>query len=151
MRIGHGYRREEVNRLCELSDKCFEGLERPPHTDLVSMLSISEVFVARFTGDAGEPIDNPGIIGYIIIDRRLGAYLWQVAVDPDYRCRGVAGNLIREAEGFCKKAGDKLMRLHVHADNPSQRLYFDRGFRVYDIAPGYYGHETLALMMKKEL
>lgn len=155
MRIEHGYKRGDVERLCEISDACFEGLERPPHADLKQMLSISEVWIARavnpgFAGDV-KTFEAGTIFGYIIVDRRLGAYLWQIAVDKKYQRRGIAGNLIRESEGFCKKNGDDSMRLHVHADNPSQRLYFDRGFRVYDIEPNYYGDGTKALMMKKAL
>jgi hypothetical protein len=43
------------------------------------------------------------------------------------------------------------VRLHCQNSNPSQKLYFDRGYRVYDLAHGYYGRDTIALMMKKAL
>lgn len=121
------------------------------------MLSISEVWVARqendgqmFDGVADWAFIEPAI-GYVIIQRNYGAYLWQVAVDPHYQNRGVAGYLMGHAEQFCKSKGDNSIRLHCKNDNPSQKLYFDRGYRVYDLAHGYYGPGTLALMMKKEL
>lgn len=155
MRISHGYGRGDVDRLCELNDTCFEGLERPPRQDFQSVLSISEVFIART--DAGEPADLAlntkvdHIVGYIVIDRRYGAYLWSVAVDPLYRTRGIANYLMTRAEQFCKSKGDTSIRLHCNNSNPSQKLYFNRGYRVYDLSPNYYGAGTVALMMQKGL
>jgi len=122
------------------------------------MLSISETWVAR--AENGEPAhgqlvlppsEYDKIIGYVIIKRDYGAYLWQVAVTEFYRRRGIAGELMEVAEIFCQSRGDKSIRLHCHADNPSQKLYYDRGYRVYDLARNYYGDKTLALMMKKSL
>jgi len=151
MRITETYKPDELTRLCELNDTCFKGLERPPHQDFKSMLSITDHWFARFSGDAGEPIDDPGIVGYLLVDRRYGAYLWSVAVDPVFRGRGIANYLMSRAEQFCKSKGDKNIRLHCHRDNPSQKLYFNRGYRTYDLAHGYYGDGTIALMMKKGL
>lgn len=149
MRITETYKSTELTRLCELNDICFEGLERPPHEDFKSMLSISEHWFARAENDGPGPYDE--IIGYILVDRRYGAYLWSVAVDPNHRGRGIASYLLSRAEQFCKSKGDDSIRLHCHEGNPSQKLYFDRGYRVYDIARGYYGPGTTALLMKKVL
>lgn len=147
---------DDTKRLCELNDICFEGLERPPHDDFKSMMSVSEVWVARAENDGVfDPIRDAEIlgeiIGYIIVKRVYGAYLWSIGVDPAHRRKGVAGYLMSYAEGFCKSKGDDSIRLHCQTTNPSQKLYFDHGYRVYDLAPGYYGDGTLALMMKKGL
>lgn len=154
MRI-RDYKPADLPRLCEINDTCFEGLERPPHEDFKSMLSISEVWVAEaaepgFNGDT-KTYEVGTIFGYIIVTRSYGAYLWQVAVDSKHRERGIAGYLMSHAEQWCKSRGDESIRLHCQSTNPSQKLYFDRGYRVYDLAPGYYGEKTLALMMKKGL
>ena len=156
MRITEGFKPTELPRLCQLNDTCFEGLERPPHQDFKNMLSITDHWFARLElWDANSqliPSDAYSeIIGYILVDRRYGAYLWSVAVDPDHRGKGVAGYLLSRAEQFCKSKGDDSMRLHCHAANPSQKLYFDHGYRVYDLAHGYYGDGSIGLMMKKGL
>jgi ribosomal protein S18 acetylase RimI-like enzyme len=149
------YKREDLPRLREINDTCFEGLERPPHAVFDSMLSQSEVWTAvaadpGYNGDI-KTFEAGMIFGYVIVKREYGAYLWQVAVDPARRRLGVAGHLIEHAEQWCKARGDKTIRLHVHNANPSQKLYFDHGYRIYDLAPGYYGPGTTGLMMKKAL
>ena len=152
MQIRHGHRPVDIERLTTINDTCFKGLERPPHSDFKAMLSTTEVWLAESdVTTLGKDGKNNFIIGYIIVNRQYDAYLWQVAVDPHYQHRGVAGNLIREAELWCQSRGDKSMRLHVKNDNPSQKLYFDRGYRVYDFSRDYYGPGTVALMMKKAL
>lgn len=148
---------DDTKRLCELNDACFEGLERPPHEDFKSMMSVSEVWVARVEHDGKmfDPVRDAAIldevVGYIIVKRTYGAYLWSIGVDPLYRGRGVAGYLMSHAEQFCKSKGDDSIRLHCQVTNPSQKLYFDHGYRVYDLAHGYYGDGSIALMMKKGL
>lgn len=157
MRISHGYRKADRERLHELNDQCFTGLEKPPRWTFDQMIETSEVWVARaFVDSHGDPTfhttgDLPTILGCIIVNREHGPYLWSVAVDPAYRGRGVAGNLMREAELWVKFHGGTEMRLHVKNDNPSQKLYYDRGYRVIDLAQEYYGPETLALVMRKTL
>lgn len=158
MRITESYKPDELPRLCELNDICFKGLERPPHEDFKNMLSVSEHWFAR--AENGEPptgqlVLRPEgydkIIGYVIVNRNCGAYLWQIAVDPLFRGRGAAKFLMGRAEQWCKSRGDDSIRLHCHSDNPSQKLYFDRGYRTYDLAHNYYGDGTIGLMMKKGL
>jgi ribosomal protein S18 acetylase RimI-like enzyme len=154
MRIVHGYKRDEVDRLVQINDECFEGLQRPPEKDFKAMLSVSETWIARLEGDAVILSDeNQGIVGFIIINREYGSYVWSMAVDPEYQARGIGGNLLRKAMLWCREQGDKEMRLHVHVDNPAQMLYFNYGFRVCNIAWGYYGEgaEGRGLLMKKKL
>ncbi len=148
MRI-ESYKPADLTRLIYINDTCFQGLERPPHEDFKQILSISEVWVAKT--DAVTAFVDDFIIGYVVVKRDYGAYLWQVAVDADYQNRGVAGYLMSHAEQFCKSRGDDSIRLHCNVSNPSQKLYFDRGYRTYDLSHGYYGPGTTALMMKKGL
>ena len=157
MRISYGYRQEDIARLAELNGLCFEGLQRPPYPDFRHMLSISEVWLAKtdmaHIDQGGAVVPSGKILGFIIVNRETGAYLWSIGVDPGYQRQGIAGNLMREAHLWLKAKGEKEIRLHVHTDNPAQTLYYDYGYRVYSLAPKYYGDDdkSTALMMKKVL
>lgn len=75
--------------------------------------------------------------------------IYNVAVDPQHRKKGIASELIKAFEDYYK--GQGYAYLHVDRENPAQKLYFDLGYRVYDLAPGFYGDKTLALKMYKSL
>lgn len=75
--------------------------------------------------------------------------IYNVAVDPQFRKRGIASELIKAFEDYFK--GQGYAYLHVDRENSAQKLYFDLGYRVYDIVPDFYGDKTLALKMYKSL
>lgn len=75
--------------------------------------------------------------------------VYNVAVDEQYRKKGIASELFKTMEDYYKGGG--YAYLHVDVNNPAQKLYFDLGYRVYDIVPGFYGDKTLALKMYKTL
>jgi [ribosomal protein S18]-alanine N-acetyltransferase len=75
--------------------------------------------------------------------------IYNVAVDAQFRRKGIASELIKGFEDYYK--GQGYAYLHVDRDNPAQKLYFDLGYRVYDIIPGFYGDRTFALKMYKSL
>jgi ribosomal protein S18 acetylase RimI-like enzyme len=52
------------------------------------------------------------------------------AVLPEFRCRGIAGVLLRDLKTQAE-ANNATIRLHVRANNaPAQRLYFRLGFSI---------------------
>jgi ribosomal protein S18 acetylase RimI-like enzyme len=56
--------------------------------------------------------------------------LVDVAVLPEFRCRGIAGVLLQELKTQAE-ANNATIRLHVRANNaPAQRLYFRLGFSI---------------------
>jgi ribosomal protein S18 acetylase RimI-like enzyme len=161
MRIVRGYKQEDFPRLLEINDACYEGDQRPPEGKFREMLKTSDVWLAK-TSDApgmiGMKTENR-VVGFAIVSPTYGIYLWSLAVDPAYQGRGIAGNLLREVFLYYRDKKETEIRLHVHVSNPAQKLYFDQGFRVYDLAPNFYGitnpgegHEkSMGLMMKRAL
>lgn len=142
------YTAADFHQVLALNDATFVGDQRPPATTLQEMISVSDIWIA-------EEEDKP-LLGFMIV-RPMGdgAYLWQMSVHPGMQKRGIGGNMLREVIQYYTAKKYKHVRLHVHYDNPAQKLYFDYGFRVYDIARGYYSNEdstkSRALMMKREL
>jgi ribosomal-protein-alanine N-acetyltransferase len=67
----------------------------------------------------GITILRTGMAGYIPENLLLF-----VAVDPEWRGRGIGESLIRTALSHC----DGAMKLHVEPDNPARRLYERVGF-----------------------
>ncbi len=110
---------------------------------------ISEILVARLA-DAGLP---PPIAGYICIwvvgDE---AHINNIAVDPRWRRRGIAGALLEAALDFGRGRGARRAFLEVRISNAAaQALYRRFGFEPAGIRRRYYDHPIEdALIMKRE-
>lgn len=78
-------------------------------------------------------------------------YIWSVATYPAYRGKGIATSLIQEFEKHYKSAGYTKAWLHVKAENPAQKLYFDLGYRIASFEPNIYGPHVHGLIMRKSL
>lgn len=153
MIINRNFKKGDTARLVELNNLCFDEKHRPEEELLRRYIGVSDIWLAWTPTN-----DGPKIIGYALVDPGYdSAYLTQIAVHPDFQRRGIAGNLLREVCGYFtyKTSGVagkyRNIRLHVAIDNPAQRLYYNQGFRVFDIAKKFYKDESDALYMKKEL
>ena len=99
-------------------------------------------------------LDEDRVVGYIgsqsVIDQ---ADMMNIAVDPDYRRRGIAERLVAELETELKDRGVKGLLLEVRVSNdPARRLYEKLGFIAVGRRPGYYSRpKEDALIMRKEL
>lgn len=99
-------------------------------------------------------LDGERVVGYIgsqsVIDQ---ADIMNIAVDPDYRRRGVARRLIVALETRLKQRGVEGLLLEVRVSNePARMLYEQLGFAVVGRRPGYYSRpKEDALIMRKEL
>ena len=144
MIITRGYIPEDRARLHAINEACYSGVQRPAPTEFDDMCT-NRVFVAH-EGDGGN------VYGFAICrDGERFPYLWSLAVDPEYQGRGVGGNLLREVIKFYTLRKAEEIGLHVHRDNPAQKLYFDYGFRVASVAKGWYKPEGDGLYMRREL
>lgn len=76
-------------------------------------------------------------------------YLWSLGVLKEYRKLGIASRLIAEFE--TSQVSETSTWLHVHRDNPAQKLYFDLGYRVARVAVDHYGGQQDGLVMVKKL
>jgi [ribosomal protein S18]-alanine N-acetyltransferase len=95
------------------------------------------------------------VLGYALLLRRAGsaaARLYSLVVDPDARGRGIAGVLLRDAEGVASSAGLGALRLEVRVDNAAAlALYRRHGFHDLGVRHGYYEDEGDALCLWKAL
>ncbi len=110
---------------------------------------ISEILVARLA-DAGVP---PPVGGYICIwvvgDE---AHVNNIAVDPRWRRRGIAGALLEAVLDYGRARGARRAFLEVRASNAAaQALYRRFGFEPAGIRKRYYDHPVEdAVIMKRE-
>ena len=149
MIITTAYKSTDFDRLCEISVACYTGDERPPRETMKDMVEVCDVFLAKetFPGFGRDP-DEDGIIGFALVRTSGNPYIWSIAVDKGFQRRGVGGNLLREIIKKYTLQKDLEITLHVHEDNPAQKLYFDYGFRVKRIERDYYNPKNGLFMAR---
>jgi ribosomal protein S18 acetylase RimI-like enzyme len=95
-------------------------------------------FIGAFDGSNGAKPVGLVIANY---DGRRG-WINRVAVLPEYRRRGVASALIKEAEEFLKKKGAKIIAALIVKSNTPSRKLFEKN--------GYSTNEEIAYYSKRE-
>ena len=96
-----------------------------------------------FRGKTWVAIVNGEIVGFLISYIKGFPYVYNIAVLPTYRGKGVATLLFN----WCHKFYNTNCWLEVDSANPAQKLYFDLGYRVTEVRRDYYGPEQDALVM----
>jgi len=156
MIITTAYNSTDFDRLMEISDTCYEGVERPPRETMKDMVEVCDVFLAKVNEKdfshsfPEESPDENHIIGFVLVRTVVHPYIWSIAVDKSFQGRGVGGNLLREVIEWYTLQKAQEIKLHVHEDNPAQKLYWDYGFRVKSVEEGYYMPKD-GLVMRREL
>lgn len=98
-------------------------------------------------------VDGERLAGYVGSQSVLGwADMMNLAVDPAYRRRGVAQQLVAELERRLKEQKVTCLTLEVRASNaPAISLYGKLGFVQVGRRPNYYYHpKEDALILRKE-
>jgi [ribosomal protein S18]-alanine N-acetyltransferase len=104
---------------------------------------------SMFAGELAKPsslcigafdVETGRLVGFMIISRYVDAWhLMNIAVDPDYRRRGIATSLL---ERLFEETADEARRgytLEVRVSNAAAiRLYERVGFRRRGVRRGYY-------------
>ena len=96
--------------------------------------------------------DNDKVIGYIGMNFVLDeGYIYNVAVDRDFRCKGVGSALINELVTYGKKNNFSFLTLEVRESNENARsLYSKFGFIKVGERKNYYSEPTEnAILMTK--
>ena len=117
------------------------GLQhRPKGRD--SFESMKDEFQRMETGFLGM-FDGDKLIGSIIAtsDGRRG-WLNRLAIDPDYRGRGLAGKLIAEGEQFIFNLGIKIISCLIEEENSPSITAFTKA--------GYVVHPDILYLSKRE-
>lgn len=93
--------------------------------------------------------------GYLMLLFRKGASvarLYSIAVDPEFRGRGVGESLLSEAATVAAAGGAGRLRLELRPSNAAaQRLYERAGFTLLERRAGYYDDGEDAIRMEKRV
>jgi ribosomal protein S18 acetylase RimI-like enzyme len=134
-----------LETLALMSAECFKGIEQPPPGDFARMFRKGDVF----TKDGG----SGRVVAYAIMERQhVGLYLWQIAVSPNYRGRGIGSQLLDEMYGYYARHHHLVIELNVMIDNTvAQMLYLKNGYKVVSVMRGLYGPHVDGLRMRRNI
>lgn len=94
-----------------------------------------------------------GVAGAIILLLRRNsrwARIYSVAVDPQWRGRGIGRRLVLAAEADARRRGCAGVALEVREDNAGARaLYDDLGYHPDAVLPGYYEDGAPGIRLRK--
>lgn len=80
------------------------------------------------------------------------AEIMKVAVDPQYRKKGIGNLLLNWILEEAGKMGAKSVFLEVRCSNkPARRLYEANGFEIYGTRKGYYSGNEYAVLYRRNL
>jgi ribosomal-protein-alanine N-acetyltransferase len=100
---------------------------------------------------------NGKVIGYVVGNMRndFEGHILAIAVDPDYKKRGVGTKLMEAIINVLKDKGAARVRVELKLYNTdAKKFYSSLGFKESHIAKGYYrmrGYNEDALIMIKNL
>ncbi|WP_341937322.1 GNAT family N-acetyltransferase/peptidase C39 family protein [Marinimicrobium sp. C2-29] len=99
--------------------------------------------------------DGQRLAGYILVLFHRGtrlARIYSLAVDPDYRGRGLARRLIASGEEGARSSGCFYMRLEVSSQNRNAiALYETLGYKQFGLYQDYYEDHSDALRYQKRI
>lgn len=129
--------------------------QRSFDTDLISARSFKR-FIQQQIGDFQVAETAAGkVVGYYIVLYRHAtnlARLYSLAVDPDYRRRGIGKQLLQAAEHDADERHCLFMRLEVKLTNEAaQALYHHAQYFDMEIRAEYYEDDSDALILQKFL
>lgn len=137
---------EDVKEISEIERRSFEF---PWSADSFREIALSQIYrslVAK--GPYGEIMGY--MIYYIASDE---GHVMNVAVNPEFRRRGVAEVLLDRVHGIFADAGLKSAYLELRRSNyPAFRLYKKKGYVYVGLRRGYYTDNMEdAILMRKYL
>jgi ribosomal-protein-alanine N-acetyltransferase len=145
------YRATDLDAMFRLDEACFA---EPFRFDRESMREFAEernavVQIAEICGEIG---------GFVIVHIERVASEWQayvvtLDVAPEYRRKGLARRLMKEAEACAASAGVRWIQLHVFTGNDAAIRFYERlGYQRISVRRGYYGTVGLdAIVYGKDL
>jgi ribosomal-protein-alanine N-acetyltransferase len=108
--------------------------------------------LAKATSICLGAFEGTRLVGYVINSRYVDAWhVMNVAVDPDYQCRGLATQLLERLFELTADDPKRGYTLEVRVSNTSAlRLYEKLGFERHGVRRGYYtdNREDAIIMWK---
>ena len=148
------YHPADFEQLYAIEEACFESVLRfdRRYMKQITERDSSVTWTAEWTGEK-----NARLAGFVIAEwtrmlRGIVAYIQTIEVDPAFRRRGVARELLRLAEGSARKARATYIWLHVDETNDAAiALYRSCGYERHGNHPRYYENGNGAEIYAKPL
>jgi ribosomal-protein-alanine N-acetyltransferase len=144
------YRADDLHGMHALDVVCFE---KPFRFSRAAMRRFSEAANARVILAEGQD----ELVGFVILhieeaeSERIG-YIVTLDVSPHHRRRGIAGDLMQQAEQQALQQGCSALFLHVSTDNePALRFYANHGLVRSHREENFYGPKMDAWVFHKLL
>ena len=131
---------DEYDQLIRLWERCrlpYDRASRDSRRRIEQQLFDDRILILTLKTDEGEMIGS--VIG--TYDGRKG-WINRLAVDPDYRRRGIAGRLIAEVEGKFNDLGIDIIAALIEDWNTASMETFER--------LGYEKHSEVIYFSKKK-
>ncbi|TDA31980.1 MAG: ribosomal-protein-alanine N-acetyltransferase [Hadesarchaea archaeon] len=132
---------EDLQEVMELGYKCFP--------DPYPLSLLEHLYKSDPQGFFGVKMDGK-LVGYLICTMRWGGigHILSIAVDPEYRRRGVGRALIQRALERLRKEGATAVRLEARKSNLGARAFYSvLGFKEERELPHYYEDGETAVLM----
>lgn len=158
------YRSQDFDQLWQLDQQCFPLDIAYSRFELMYYIRGNGAFTLVAEEAAEKPDGDALRLAFLIGDQGKGArrrlagteadrgHIVTLDVEPKARRRGIATQLMDEAEARFRRSGCKVCYLEVAATNEGAiAFYRRRNYQVLSTIPGYYGGKLDALVMAKSL
>ena len=138
------FKRLDVKRILEIEIESFK--DPYPASILMDVYNLGAGFLVAQQ-------DNI-VVGYIIFWIRYEdeGHIISLAVDKNYRKRGIARKLVNNAINIFTKCNVAEIKLEVRKSNEGARTFYQKmGFKEKKILENYYEDGEEAVIMKKEV
>lgn len=134
----------DLDEVSRIEVACFDR-ERYPR-EMLEELLVQEGFRTFLA-------EEDGVVGAVTVHcTGEEAQLVSIAVLPEFRGRGIASALLKEAETAARRMGARAMVLQVRVLNvAAMNLYLHRGYALGGVIRNYYGCRKDAYFMRKRL
>jgi|SRR5271170_3501909 len=146
------YRTTDLDAMFRLDEACFAEAFRFDRESMREFAEERNAVVQVAENICGE------IVGFVIahlerVASEWRAYVVTLDVAPEYRRKGLAGRLMKEAEACAVSAGVRWIQLHVFTGNDAAIRFYERvGYQRIRVRRGYYGAVGLdAIVYGKDL
>ena len=144
------YEPEDFDALYAIEEVCFQPPLRFGRRYIRQL--IEQLDAATWIAENGGQMCGFGVVEWTREKADLVAYIQTLEVLPEWRGRGVGGELLRRMEGSAWVAGGSISWLHVDAENAGAiRVYERFGYRLVGKEEDYYGRGRAALIYEKPL
>ena len=144
------YTSEDFAELYAIEELCFQPPFRFGRRQMRMLVNSRHAvtWIAEQDGRMG----GFAIVEWVSDADKVSAYIQTIEVAPDWRGRGVGGELLTRIEGSARDAGAHEIWLHVDAENSSAiRLYEAHGYQLEGREERYYPRDRAALIYGKPL